>query len=164
MSGADAAPARRGSRLWLLGMASGALATLATPTAVLAGLLLAPALLAWLFDTSPTRVLARPILFCGLAASVRPLLALWQGGHDMAGSLALAGDLPTLGIAWAAQAVAWLAGEVAPLAVGLVQAARTRARLARLHAERARLAAEWGIGAAEPGATHAPLDGAGGVG
>ena len=138
-------PPRRGSQTWLLGMGCGALATLATPTAVLAGLLLAPALVAWLLDSTPARGVARPMLLCGLAAAVRPMLALWVGGHTMAISLDLAGDLSTLGLAWAAQASAWLVGELAPLAVGLAQAARTRARIARLRAERARLEQEWGI-------------------
>lgn len=138
-------PRRRGSRVWLLGMGCGALATLATPTAVLGGLLLAPSLAAWALDPTPERRLARPILFCGLAATLRPLLALWTGGQTMAASLTLAGDLQTLGLAWAAQASAWLAGELAPLAVGLVQAARNRAQVARLRAERARLEEEWGL-------------------
>ena len=138
-------PARRGSNSWLLGLGCGVLAALATPTAVLAGLLLAPALVAWLLDPTPARGIARPMLFCGLAGAVRPMLALWDGGHSMAASLELAGDLPTLGLAWAAQASAWLVGELAPLGVGLVQAARNRARVARLCAERARLEEEWGL-------------------
>ena len=150
MSAIAAPPRRRGSRIWLLGTGCGALATLATPTALLGGLLLAPALGAWLVDPSPDRGLARPMLFCGLAASLQPMLALWSGGHTLAGSLALAGDLPTLGIAWAAQAAAWLAGELAPLAVGLARAARDRARIARLRAERARLEEEWGLPPADP--------------
>ncbi len=145
MSAGVERPARRRSYGWLLGMGCGALATLATPTAVLAGLLLAPALMAWLLDPTPQRAVARPMLLCGLAASLRPLLALWQGGHGMAASLELAGDVPTLGLAWAAQGLAWLVGELAPLAVGLVQAARDRARIARLRAERARLEQEWGL-------------------
>jgi hypothetical protein len=149
MSATADRPPRRSSRLWLFGMACGAVATLETPTAVLAGLLLAPSLLAWPFDTSEDKSLARPILFCGLAAALRPLLALWQGKNDLAGSLTLASDLSVLGLAWAAQASAWLVCELAPLAVGLAQAARDRARIARLKAERARLAEEWGLSATE---------------
>jgi hypothetical protein len=136
---------RRGSQTWLLGMGCGALATLATPTAVLGGLLLAPALCAWIVDPTPQRGVARPMLFCGLAASLRPMLALWGEGHTLAASLALASDLSTIGVAWAAQASAWLASELAPLAVGLLQAARNRAQAARLRAERARLEQEWGL-------------------
>lgn len=145
MSGVGVRPARRGSRMWLFGMGCGVVATLATPTAILAGLLLAPALCAWMLDVSPARTLGRAMLFCGLAAALRPMLVLWGGRDSIAASLALAGDLPTLGIAWVAQAAAWLLGELAPLAVGLVQMARNRARIARLRAERTRLEEEWGL-------------------
>ncbi len=145
MSTGGTAAARNGSRLWLLGVGSGLLAALATPTAVLGGLLLAPALLALMFDASPERSLARPILFCGLAAALRPLLALWAEGHTIANGLALAADPATLGLAWAAQAGAWLAGEVLPLTVGLVQEGRSRARIAQLRRARAQLEQEWGL-------------------
>jgi hypothetical protein len=150
MSTGDAGAARHGSRLWLLGVGSGLLAALATPTAVLGGLLLAPALLALVLDSSPQRSLARPILFCGLAAALRPLLALWADGHTMAASLSLAADLSTLGLAWAAQAAAWLLGELLPLVVGLAQEARSRARVARLRDARARLEQEWGLPPSQP--------------
>lgn len=143
-------PARRGSSGWLLGLGCGLLAALATPTAVLAGMLLAPSIVAWLLDPTPERGIARPMLFCGLAAALRPMLALWQGGHGMGTSLELAADLPTLGLAWAAQATAWLVGELAPLGVGLAQAARNRARIARLRIERARLEEEWGLRPPDP--------------
>jgi len=151
MSGASARPERRGGgRGWLIGMGCGALATLATPTALLAGVLLAPALAAWLLDPAPERDLARPMLFCGLAAALAPMLTLWSGGGGMAASSALAADLPTLAVAWAAQAAAWLVAELAPLLVGLAQAAAVRARVGRLRAERARLEAEWGLPAVRP--------------
>ena len=155
MSAAPPAPAaqagrRPGSRMWLFGMGCGALAALATPTALLAFLLLVPALAAWLLDPAGERGAARPMLLCGLAAALSPLLALWTGGGGVAAGWALASDLPTLGLAWAAQGAAWLVAELAPLLVGLVQAARTRARIARLRAERARLQAEWGIGGGRP--------------
>ncbi len=139
------APARHGPGLWLLGMGSGALATLATPTAVLAGVLLAPGLLALLLDPTPGRTAARPVLLCGVAASLHPLLALWDGGGGMDAGLGLAADLPTLGTAWAAQGLGWLACELSPLAVALVQTARVRAQAARLRAERVALEEEWGL-------------------
>jgi hypothetical protein len=150
MSAGDTGAPRNGSRLWWLGVGSGLLAALATPTAVLGGLLLAPALLALVFDTLPQRLLARPILFCGLAAALRPLLALWTDGHTMAASLTLAADLTTVGLAWAAQAAAWLLGELLPLILGLAQDARARARIARLRDARARLEQEWGLPPSEP--------------
>ncbi len=151
MSGRSRQAKRPGSTLWLQGLACGALVTLATPTAVLAGLLLAPALMLWLVDRSPDRSIARPVLFCGVAATIRPLLALCEQGHTTAVSLALAADVATLGLAWAAQAAGWLASELTPLVAGLVLTARARARTARLQSERAKLTEEWGLPPA-PGA------------
>ena len=145
MSEASDPALRRGSRTWLLGLGCGLLGARATPVALLAGLLLGPSLFAWLLDATPRRAVARPMLFCGLAAALQPLLDLWVAGHGMAASLELAGDLPTLAFAWAAQGMAWLVAELAPFMAGLMQAARDRARIARLCAARARLEAEWGI-------------------
>jgi hypothetical protein len=149
MSG-QARPRGRGSGLWLAGLACGAVITLATPTAVLAGLLLAPAGLAWMLDRAPERPTARPMLLCGLAATVRPMAALWLSGHDMETALAAAADLATLAIAWAAQAAGWLLSELAPLLAGLAIEARARARGAKLRAERRRLEEEWDLPASEP--------------
>ncbi len=145
MSAAAPPEPRRGSRLWLLGLGCGVLATLATPTALLAAALLAPSLCAWGFDRSPGRAVARPMLFAGLAAALRPALAMWAGGHSLDAAAGLAADPPTLILAWAAQAGAWLLTELAPLAVTLLHAVRQRARAARLLAARAALAAEWGL-------------------
>jgi hypothetical protein len=145
MSGAAGPASRRGgSRTWLLGLACGLLVALATPLALLAGLLLAPALAAWLLDATPGRGVARPMLLCGLAAALRPLLDLWAAGHGMAASLELAGDLAGVALAWAAQGAAWLVAQLAPFLCGLAQAARDHARIARLRAARARLEQEWG--------------------
>ncbi|MBN9510402.1 MAG: hypothetical protein J0I21_14980 [Alphaproteobacteria bacterium] len=140
----------RGSGLWLGGLACGAVITLATPTAVLAGLLLAPAGLAWVLDRAPDRPTARPMLLCGLAATVQPMATLWLTGHGMETALATAADLATLAVAWAAQAAGWLLSELAPFVAGLAIEARARARGAKLRAERRRLEEEWGLPAAEP--------------
>jgi hypothetical protein len=134
-----------GSGLWWQGMLCGGVATLATPTAVLAGLLLAPAALAWLSDGEPDKAAARPVLLCGLAASAGPLAALWSGGHTMNLALSQAGDLSTLGVAWGAQAAGWLAGEVVPFVMGLVAEARARSRAAWLRGQRQLLEEEWGL-------------------
>lgn len=138
-----------GARLWWLGLLCGGLATLATPTAALAGLLLAPSGAAWLADRSPGKLAVRPVLLCGLAAAIGPLAALWTGGHTLALALSLASDVQGLGIAWGAQAAGWLAGELAPLAVLLGVEAAAAARAAALRARRRALQDEWGLPDAE---------------
>jgi hypothetical protein len=146
VSAAREAPrARATSGLWVQGLACGLLATLATPTALLAGLLLAPTGLAWLFDREPGHASARPVLLSGLAAAVHPLVALWNSGHTLQTSLMLAGDLSVLGVAWAAQAAGWLACELVPLLVAAAIEATASARARRLRAERAKLEEEWGL-------------------
>ena len=54
-------PRRQRSFVWLQGLLCGALATLATPTALLLGVLLAPALLAIALDQDAGRPRARSI-------------------------------------------------------------------------------------------------------
>lgn len=66
-------PRRQRSFVWLQGLLCGALATLATPTALLLGVLLAPALLAIALDQDPGRPRARSIALFSMAASVGPL-------------------------------------------------------------------------------------------
>lgn len=146
---AQGAAARGGAQLWWLGLVCGALATLATPTAVLAGLLLAPTGLVWLVDASPGKFGVRPVLLCGLAASIGPLTTLWTGGHTLALAMSQAGDVEVLGLAWGAQAAGWLVGELAPLAVVLGMEAAAKARAAALRAERRALQEEWGLPDAE---------------
>ncbi len=150
---APARPAR--SMVWLQGLACGALATLATPLAVLLGVLLLPGLCVLLLDRAPGRPVARTMLLCGAAASVSPAWQLWDHGLTMANSLDQLSDFLTLGLAWAATAAGWLLAEVTPVFVHLVLEGTSRRREAELRAARARFEAEWGIPPADaekPGA------------
>ena len=76
---------RQHSLIWLQGLLCGAMVTLATPTALLLGVLLGPALLAIVLDREPGRPRARSIALCSMAAAVDPLRTLWtdrpQHGH-----------------------------------------------------------------------------------
>jgi len=140
--------ARAGSAVpWVQGLGCGAVVALATPTALLAMLLLMPALVAAVFDPSPRRRAARPVLLWGLAASVAPMAALWTDGHSIAHARALASDLPVIARCWAAQAAGWLAAELLPLLIAAGLHAGAAARAARLRAERARHATEWDLDA-----------------
>ena len=68
----DAKPRQR-SMIWLQGLLCGAMVTLATPTALLLGVLLGPALLAIALDHEPGRPRARSIALWSMAAAVIPL-------------------------------------------------------------------------------------------
>jgi hypothetical protein len=137
-------PPRQHSLIWLQGLLCGAMATLATPTALLLAVLLAPALLASVLDREPGRPRARSIAFCSMAASVQPLRTLWMAGHTMATATALLANVQVLGLAWSAAAAGWLLAEATPIAVRVVLEALAVTRTARLRAERSRLAAAWG--------------------
>ncbi|MCW3473940.1 hypothetical protein [Limobrevibacterium gyesilva] len=131
--------------LWLQGLACGALATLATPTAVLAGLLLGPGLLALALDQTPGRPTARPILLLGLATTLQPVAELWQAGHRIGSALDLIADPRVLATAWLAQVGGWVLVELGPLLLALALEAGAQARMVRLRAIRARYEALWDI-------------------
>jgi hypothetical protein len=149
---ATAGASRRGSGLWLHGLVCGALVTLATPTALLGGVLLLPTIIVYFLDQSEGRPTLRTVLLFGLAASARPLLALWTGGHSMGLSAALLSDLATPVLAWSAQGGGWLLVQLVPLLMRVTLEAQARVEIARLRAERDRLAEEWGLPAAEASA------------
>lgn len=136
---------RQHSLIWLQGLLCGAVVTLATPTALLLGVLLAPALLAIFLDHEPGRARARSIALCSTAASVEPLRTLWTAGHSMAAATALLGNVQVVGTAWSAAAAGWLLAEVAPIVVRAILEALSLARGARLRAERAKLVESWGL-------------------
>jgi hypothetical protein len=143
VTGAESTGQRQHSMVWLQGLLCGAMAMLAPPTALLMVVLLAPAVLALVFDRQPGRPRARSIALFGMAASVDPLRTLWVSGHNMQTASALLGNLHVLGTAWAAGAAGWLLAEMAPVAVRATLEALSISRVARLRASRARLAAEW---------------------
>jgi hypothetical protein len=134
-----------GAAVWLQGLACGAAVTLATPSSVLAGLLLVPGIGAWLLEREPGRPSARVTLLCGAAAAAGPVVALWQAGQGVAGAVTAASDPAVLGGCWAAQAAGWLMAQLAPVLVRLALEGYAQASMLRLRAERARYEAEWGI-------------------
>ncbi len=131
--------------VWLQGLACGAAVTMATPSAVLAGLLLAPGIGAMLLEREPGRPVAKVTLLCGAALAAGPVLALWESGQGVGGAVNAAADLPVLAGCWAAQGAGWLVAQVAPVLVRLALEAHAKAQTALLQAERARHEAEWGI-------------------
>ena len=142
---AVAAPPRQHSLIWLQGLLCGAMATLATPTAVLLGVLLGPAMLALLFDGEPGRPRARSIALCSMAAAIDPLRTLWLAGHNLTTASALLGNFRVIATAWTAAAAGWLLAELTPLAVRAVLETLAITRTARLQADRDRLVEDWGL-------------------
>ena len=136
---------RQHSLIWLQGLLCGAMATLATPTALLLGVLLGPALLA-AHARSPAWTAAgaqhRPFQHGG---SIDPLRTLWTTGHTIATATALLGNLRIVGMAWSAAAGGWLLAEITPIAVRAALEGLGMARAARLRAERAKLVETWGL-------------------
>ena len=147
---------RQRSLAWLQGLVVGALVTLATSTALLLAVLLAPAMVAFVFDRAPGRPVARSVALCGIAACVGPELALWGAGHDLAAATGLLADLWTVGVAWTACAAGWLLAELAPIGMRAVLDALGLARAARLRTGRGKLAEEWGFGGLPDQATREP--------
>src|ERR1700722_10136739 len=83
---------RQHSLVWLQGLLCGALVTLATPTALLLGVLLGPALLVAFLDTEQGKPVGRSVVLFSMAASVQPLKSLWVSGHTMQVATTLASD------------------------------------------------------------------------
>jgi hypothetical protein len=136
--------------MWAQGLLCGGLVALLPPTALLLGVLLGPALLALFLDRQPGKPIARSVLLCTLAASVKPVRVLWGAGHSMAASMAVATDPDVIGTAWFAAAAGWLLAELAPIGVRVVLEAISRSQAARLRAARAALAEEWGLASRTP--------------
>jgi hypothetical protein len=136
---------RQHSLVWVQGLLCGAMATLATPTALLLGVLLGPALVAILLDHEQGRPRARSIALCSLAASIEPLRTLWTAGHTLATATALLSNVRVVGMAWSAAAAGWLLAEIIPIGVRAALEAVSVARASRLNAERARLVETWGL-------------------
>ena len=110
-----AGPAVKGrSMLWLQGMACGAVLTFATPAAMLAAGLLAPALLALAADRRPGRPILRAVLLYGCAVALAPLWHLCLSGDTMDTALVMVSDMTTLATAWLAAAVGWALCEILP--------------------------------------------------
>jgi hypothetical protein len=141
---------------WLQGLLCGGVAVLATPTALLVAMLLAPGLLALLFDRQPGQATARSMLLFGAAALASPLRRLWESGHSLSGALTLLSDPIVLGTAWLAAGFGWLLNEMMPILMQFALEARSKARVRALHAARARLTEEWGLESETAGDASAP--------
>jgi hypothetical protein len=118
---------------------------LATPTALLAAVLLAPTALAMVTDPAPGRPTGRTVLLFGLAASVHSFAMLWHASGSMDGALRIATDVTSPALAWAAQGAGWLLAEAMPVVLRIALDTAAAARLMHLRQQRAVLAEEWNL-------------------
>jgi hypothetical protein len=132
--------------IWLQGLLCGALVTLATPVAVLLGVLLAPAIGVAMLDRSLGKPRARTAFLFGAAWSVEPVRMLWGNGGDLTMATRLATDPAVVGRAWLAAGGGWLLAVMAPWGVGAALGIADEVRRTRLKARRERLREEWGMG------------------
>jgi hypothetical protein len=153
MARRDTAKSARGSRVqggpksltWLQGLLCGALATLATPTALLVSVLLLPAIVAGVLDRQPGKPIARSVGLFGLCGAIGPVRSLWAAGHTIEAAAALAVDVDSLIWAWGGAVAGWLLAELAPVAVRAVLEVNARSRAARITAKRADYELAWGF-------------------
>ena len=136
---------RGGATNWFVGLLFGAAAAVATPSALVVGVFLAPAILLFVLDATPGKQIGWPIMTIAGATLVRPLSELWLAGHVMAAALDIAADPRSVAPAWGLQAAGWLAIEAAPALIRLGFEGAARRRSAALRRARARIEAEWGI-------------------
>ncbi len=134
---------RGGSRLWLQGMACGAVLTFATPAALLACVLLAPAMLASIADQAPGRPVVRAVLLYGTAVALKPFWHLCLTGDRMDTALAIMSDPLTIGSCWLGAALGWALCEVLPLVLETAGKFAESARVLAWEVELKRCREEW---------------------
>jgi len=130
---------------WLLGVICGVAVCFATPSALLVGVLLAPAALAAVFDSQRGRPMARVVLVSGTGMTFLPLWHLNAAHPSLGLALDMLGDPAVLCPAWLAAACGWAVGEALPILLQGAANRRAVASIAALHAEATRLAAEWDL-------------------
>ena len=133
----------RQSTFWVQGAICGALLAFATPTALLIGILLAPALATAAVEQGPLRGTTRAVALCGAAATLSPAWRLWMQGGQMGAALDLLSDPLTIVLAWGAGACAWAACQVLPAIVAGVWNVREASRAKAIETELIRCREDW---------------------
>ena len=134
---------RRGSFLWVQGLACGLLLTFAAPMVLLLGVLAAPAIACALAGTGPGRGLARAVTLACAGASLHPAWHLWLSGGSWARALSSLADPLAILMAWGAGASAWALCQVLPVILQGVWDMREAARARAIEAELARFREDW---------------------
>jgi len=135
----------RSGMIRIQGLLCGGLIAWMPAIATLSAILLAPGLVAYILDRSPTRPVGRSVLLFGAVLAPQNLLTLWHAGNSMAASLGMAADMRRVAAIWALQASGWMLAELTPVLVRLVLDAKSLARRTQLQRRRAELEAEWAL-------------------
>ena len=136
---------RRGSLVWIQGLACGALLTFAMPTALLLAVLLAPSIICFLADTAPQRGVLRAVTLSCAAASFSPVWHLWQQAGRLDAAVASLSDLTTLMLAWGAGASAWALCQVIPVVLRTAWDMREATKARIMQSEIDQLVEEWAL-------------------
>jgi hypothetical protein len=127
-------------------LACGAVLAFATSVALLAGILLAPAAVAAVVESTPGRPVARAMALCGGAFVLAPVWRLVLEGRSMTAALDILADPVTTGGAWLAGLAGWVLCEMLPVALRIASDMRHAALIGALEAEETALRAEWDLG------------------
>ena len=130
---------------WLLGVACGVVVCFATPSALLAGVLLAPAIVAALFDSQAGRPMARVVLVSGGGMTFPPLWHLNMAHPSIGLALDMLSDPGVLCPAWLAAASGWAVCESLPIVLQAAANRRAVSTIAALQDEAERLKAQWDL-------------------
>ncbi|WP_158745869.1 hypothetical protein [Acidisphaera sp. L21] len=141
---ASATPAvPRRSWFWLQGVICGVAVAVVPGTALMIGVLMAPAFATYAMEQGKTRPLARGMMLRGAACTFMPLRVLWEHGGSLDASLDLLSDPGRPLLAWTACGAGWLAGQLADILTRLALDARSARALRQLTQERDKLIVEW---------------------
>ena len=148
MAAAKPVPANSGlggPMTWLMGMACGAVLAFATPTAILAGVLLAPAILVAVFDGAPGRGTTRVVFVAVAGLAFGPVWHLNASGPTIGSALEMLFEPSVLCPAWLAGACSWAVCEFLPLILLAAANRAATARIASLLEEAKALKAAWDL-------------------
>lgn len=145
-----AASSRQGSRLWVQGLACGALLTFAAPTVLVLVVMLAPAVICLLADASPDRGLLRAVTIACAAASIGPVWHLWMAGDRLEQALATLSDPLIPLLAWGAGASAWALCQIVPVLLRSSWDLRSTAKIRSLENELKAFEEDWELETADP--------------
>jgi hypothetical protein len=143
--GAKLGGAAGGMMVLLLGLAAGGLIAVAPDIALPAAILLAPGLVAVMFDPTPGRAVARAMLLFQAAAGFQPLSDAWSRCDGIEVCMDTLVRPRAVLTVWLMAAVAWMLTQALPIGLKLLSDYRVRARRAALQARRDRLIEDWGL-------------------
>jgi hypothetical protein len=119
--------------------------SLTTPSAVLAGVLLAPAMLVAVFDKQPQRPVMRVVLIAGIGLTIGPLWHLNALSPTVPLALDMLCDPAVLCPAWLAGALGWAVCEFLPLLLQAAADKRAAMRMSALLEEAKALKSSWDL-------------------